>query len=244
MLGKAKVKSKRVKAKPKGQSFLIFTFGFYFLVFSFYFLGCAKEPVKIAGLNMPSGVSSFRGLAYVVAERDGVKWANNVSIFIKTPNILRIEALERLADVVAVLDARDGNGSLKLPLENKIYPLKNALVRLPMVGEIDMRVDELADVLIGRPKTEGGAMVSESFHTLRGSYFIKGAEFDVEMSSVEKMPLVLTKYSDQAKKHVNYEIDFNDFISTGGHKFPKHIVIRFTHPKLLMEIKYKEIKGE
>lgn len=214
---------------------------------------CARQGPKV---NMaPVDVATFKGLAYAVVGGVGTapKWASHVSVVVKVPDGLRIDALENITDVVATLTARDNSGQLRMLLENKIYPLKNGYIRLPKVGEIPMFASELASVLIGRPimpegavlrQAHGTARVSESFHTERSSYFIRGATSEVEMSAAEKSALVYTKFASAEKKRVLYEVDFDDFVNIGGRKFPQHIIIRFEHPKLIMDIRYKEIRTD
>lgn len=198
---------------------------------------CAKRDMKVANYE----TFSFKGLAYVVAERGNTKWASNVSVLVKMPGSLRLDALEKISDVTAVLAVKDGGGFLTMPLEDKWYQVKNGKVRLPKIGEMPITGDELAGILTGRPHVEGGTTVSELFHTDRGSYFIKGPDSEMEMSSVEKMPLVYTKYSSSDKKKIVYEVDFDDFTAVGGKKMPRHIILRFEHPRLVMEIKYKDM---
>lgn len=206
----------------------------------FFACACARHEIKTAK-QMSSDINSFRALAYVVAEKSGIKWANNVVIVIKQPDMLRLDALERISDIAATLYAKGGEGYLKISSEGKKYPLKKSLVILPRVGEIPLTTNELADILIGRPSVENG--LKEITDPFRNSYFIKGDADELEMSSKENLPLVYTRYLSESKKSILYEAAFDDFKVYGGRKFPGHIVLRFENPKLLMEIKYKDIKN-
>ena len=177
------------------------------------FASCAKQGLKHAGTRvsitevpMPTEIDSFKGLAYVVAERLGIKWADNVSVVVKRPNGLRLDVLEKITDVTATLVANNGEGYLKLPLEGVVHQLKNGNAMLPVIGEIPIKTNLLADILVGRPNIEGGIKsVSESFHTDKGSYFVIGAADDLEMSANEKVPLVYTHYTSKTKKGVLFE---------------------------------------
>lgn len=211
------------------------------LLTSIFLFSCAKHGARTAK-PMSSDIASFKGLAYIVAEKGGVRWANNAAIIIKHPDTLRIDALERISDVVATLYSKGGEGYLDLSAEGKRFPLKNSQVMLPGVGEIPLSIGELADILVGRPNIESGKKeISDPF---RSSFFIKSETEELEVSNSEKMPLVFTRYSSAAKRSVLFEASFDDFKTSKGKKFPSHIVLRFENPKLLMEIKYKEMRNE
>lgn len=216
-------------------------------LFAIAVFACAKRPAspgllgKAEGVKMSHEARTFRGLAYITAEKGGVKWANPVSVVIRQPGGLRMEAIEKITDVVARLVVLNGKGHLYLPLEDKTYPIENGNLRLPQIGEMNISTDVFTDILSGVPIVEGGATVTEAFHTDRGSYFIRGRVDEMEMSAKEGMPLVFTHFSSPDKKKVVFEASFDDFKEFGGRKFPQHIVVRFMHPKLLMEIRYKDI---
>lgn len=233
----------------------------FFVCLLIFFCSCARHGVKV---NMaPIDVSTFRGLAYVVVGNVSgqPKWASHVSVVVKVPDGLRLDVMENITDVVATLAVRDNQGQLRLTLENKTYPLKDGYIRLPKIGEVGVTANELAAILIGRPivpqgaalrqaqgaalrQAQGAVRVSEPFHTERGSYFVKGLSSEVEMSASEKSALVYTKFSSPEKKRILYEANFDDFANIGGKKFPKHIIIRFEHPKLIMDIHYKDIRTD
>lgn len=230
-------------------------FCLYILMLALGVSACAKKDVRTAfhGRGPAAGyqllkdmpttpqITNFKGLAYVVAERGGVKWANNVSVLVKLPGMVRLDALERISDVVATLSVKEGVGALELPLEGKNIKIENGYTVLPKLGEIKLSTDKLAEILVGRPSIEGGATVSEAFSTDKGIYYINGKFDEMEMSSKDKMPLVYARYSNSDKKHLLYEAMFDDFRTIKGKTFPQHIILRFENPKFLMEIKYQEI---
>jgi len=233
MLGKGEVGDKKYEVR--------YLTLYILLLISILLFSCARQETRIAK-PMSSDISSFKGLAYIVAEKSGVRWANNAAVIIKQPDTLRIDALERISDVVATLYSKGGEGYLDLSAEGKRYPLKNSQVILPGIGEIPLSVGELADILVGRPSIEGGK--KEITDPFRSSFFIKSETEELEMSNSEKMPLVFTRYSSASKRSVLFEVSFDDFKTSRGKKFPNHIVLRFENPKLVMEIKYKEMNNE
>jgi len=218
--------------------------GLCFIAAAVIFGACAKRGPEIAlmarlkEVPMSSKATTLKGLAYVTAEKNGIKWANNVSVIVKLPDMIRLDAIERISDVVATLAVKDGKGVLELPLDGEVIKIDDGYVVLPRLGKIPISTEKFAQILCGRPLVEGGAVVSEAYTTDRGSYFIKGRVDEMEMSSKEKMPLVYSKYEDGNKKRLLYEAAFDDFITSGGDGFPRHIVIRFERPKFLMEINY------
>lgn len=169
------------------------------IVILIFFCSCAKQKLETAR-QMPSDITSFKALAYITAEKDGIKWASNVTVLVKAPDGLRLDAIERITDVSAILAVKGDQGRLKVLRENKNYELTNGRLRLPYVGEIDITAVEMASILTGwRSKTT---------------------------------PFTYTRFSGADKKKVVYEAIFNN---------PKHIMLRFEHPRLVIDIKYKEI---
>ena len=227
-----------------------------FLVAVFVLAGCAKTgtrrgrnlggmtPVASDEVKMAGDVSTFRGLAYVVAEKSGVKWASNVAVIVKRPSSVRLDAIERITDVVATVVATELGGKLELPLESKKYELAAGKVALPVIGELPSSSEVLAGVLTGRPVISGGAKVTQAFHTQKGSYFVSGTSEELEVSAKDGLPIVSTKYSSPAKKGILFEADFDDVVEVNGKKMPRHIVIRFEQPRLLMEIKYLDMQPD
>lgn len=206
---------------------------------------CAKRPpaiervMNLHEVPMVSKISTFKGLAYVIAERHGIKWANNVAVLVKNEVGLRLDALERITDVVATLIANKDGGILNF--EGKKESFGPEKIILPQVGEVSISAALLSDILIGRPSVEGGATVTQAFHTDKGSYFIKGRQEDLELSNEERMPLVYTRFADAGKRRILYEAAFEDFMNIGSKKFPRHILIRFEHPKMMIDIQYRQI---
>jgi len=211
--------------------------------------GCAKKmPDKafysrLKEVPMPSKVTTLKGLAYVVAEKNGVKWANNVSVIVKLPDMVRLDAIERISDVVATLSCKGGRGKLELVLDGEVINIDDGYVVLPKLGKLPLSTDKFAEILAGRPFIEGSAEVTEAYNTDKGVYFIKGRTDEMEMSSKDKMPLVYSKYENDKKKGLLYEAVFDDFMISNGESFPRHIIVRFERPKFLMEINYSSLEA-
>ncbi len=204
------------------------------------FFPVAFEEVKMAGV-----ISTFRGLAYVTVERSGVRWASNVAVLVKAPSSVRLDAIERITDVVATVIATEDGGSIELPLESKKIDVAAGKVVLPVIGEIGISSGELAGILTGRPVVAGGARLAQAFQsTQRGSSLISGKTEEIEFNERDGLALVYTKFSSPAKKGILFEADFNDFVTFNGRKMPRHIVIRFEQPRLLMEIKYLDMQPD
>jgi len=236
---------KKQEAGSRIKSFRFSAFGLLFLILCFLLLSaCAKREPKTA-ITMSSDLRSFHALAYVVAEKGDIKWASNVTISIRSPDSLRIDALERLSDVVATINAKGPDGYLELPLTGKKVPFNEGNIILPLVGNVSLDPMTFSNLLIGRPYLEkGGAQVSKEFHSSGGSYFLRGPVDEMEVETDTANPLVYTRFTGPDKKRVMLEADFDDFVKIGNKRFPRHVVIMFENPKLLMEIKYKEIKAE
>jgi hypothetical protein len=171
---------------------------------------------------MLSDIHTLRGLGYIVVDSADEKWASHVSILVKRSHGLRIDALERLSDVVATIVADSEGGFLVLPAEGKRYAFNNNRLRLPKIGEVPILADDLAYIIIGRP--------------------VAGRDSELEINVKEKIPLSVTQYSGPDKKKILYEVHFDDFKVSAGRKFPNHIVIRFENPRLVMDLRYKEIR--
>lgn len=212
------------------------------VILMLFLCSCAKKGAEVAKPMQQPEVITFKAFAYIAAEGANVRWSDNAAVIIKHPGGLRIEAIEKISDVVAVISAKGDDGRLFIPSSGKKYPFKKGHVRLPKIGDIPISAELFASLLIGKPSVSGAAQVSESFHTGEGSYFVNSANVDMEMSAKEQMPLVYTKYEDAQKKRIAVEASFDEMTSVGGKKFPRHVVIRFEHPKLVLDIRYKEIQ--
>ncbi|MBI2341192.1 MAG: DUF4292 domain-containing protein [Deltaproteobacteria bacterium] len=200
----------------------------YFLIIMVFISACAanlkraERPFFGSEARMLSDIHTLRGLGYIVVEGPGEKWASHVSILAKKSHGLRIDVLERLSDVVATVVADCEGGFLVMPLEGKRYAFKNNRLRLPEIGELPVFADDLADIIIGRPVGE--------------------KDSELEIDSKEKIVRGVTQYSGPDKKKILYEAHFDDFKTIAGRKFPNHIVIRFESPRLVMDLRYKEIR--
>ncbi len=170
---------------------------------------------------MASDTKTFKGLAYIVAEKGGVKWASNVAVLVKQGGLLRLDAIENITDIVATVSAGKNKGYLHLSLEDKWVPLERGLVALPVVGELPVTPAILGALLIGRPPRGEGA--------------------ELEIDPKEKVPLSWTMFSDGGKKNVLLEASFGDYKNVSGKRFPQHVLLRFERPKLIMDIRYKEM---
>ena len=191
------------------------------LVLAVLFVGCAKHSIMTTS-KMPSDVGTFKGLAYIIAETGKAKMANNVSVIVKQPDGLRLDAIERITDVVASLKAKGGNGYLDLPLKGKRYTFKNDMIRFPEIGDVQIPAVELASVLVGRPIVHEMA--------------------DVEIDRGEGFITFYTRYESSDKKRVLYEAHFGEMARIGGKKFPRHVIVRFEHPKLMIDVRYKDVQ--
>lgn len=236
MLKIQNLKGKRKKDGKRGR-FLILSCSFAFCLFTFNFLGCAKRHVVIPTFDtqMASETKTFKGIAYIVAEKRGVKWASNVAILVKQGGLLRMDAIENITDIVATVSAGKNKGYLHLSLEDKWVPFENGMVKLPVIGEIPVTPSILGALLIGRPP--------------------KGEGAELEVDPKDNVPVSWTMFSDGGKKNVLLEASFGDYRScpiyraksspinwaTTCRRYPQHVMIRFEKPKLLMDIRYKDM---
>jgi hypothetical protein len=186
-------------------------------------------------------VQNLKGLAYVVAEKDGIRWASNVTILAKRPGGIRIDIFDKLADIVSTISYRDNKGYIHTIVGNKWEGIDNGHFVIPGFGEMPVSSGAMADILMGHPYIDKGFKETAE-HSKGGTYQIKGDVDDLEMDSKMGVPIGYTRYTSSDKKAIIFEAFFDDFVNIKNIKVPRHLVIRFERPRLLMDIRYKDIQ--
>lgn len=216
------------------------------LICCIVFCSCAKQwkesYFSYSGvLVQKTDIRDLKGFAHVVAERDGIKWASNVAILAKRPGGIRIDLFDKLADVVSTISYRDNKGYIHTVADDKWEIVDNGHFVIPGFGEVPVSSAAMSDILMGCPYIDKGLkQVVE--HSSGGTYQIKGNVDDLEMDSKMGIPLGYTRYTSAEKKAILFEAHFDDFMNTKNGKVPRHMVVRFEKPRLLMDIRYREIQ--